>query len=310
MFSLHRLRLLVELRRRGTLNEVARALSYSQSTVSQQLAQLEIEAGVPLLEPVGRRVRLTPGGDILVRHAEKILAQVERAHSELAALESSVVGQVRVATFQTAALSLIPALLTELEARHPGVEVHVSEIQPDASVAALMARDFDLVLGEEYPGLPPAPPARIHRQELLADPMRLYVPPAIKRTSLSDLGAHAWVMEPVGKPARAWAEAQCRAAGFEPDVRFESADLLVHVELTNTGHAVSLIPDLMWAFPRPRDGNLQSLPGAPSRSVYTAVREGGETNPVHVAFRSLLQEVSQVVRARADLRASAPDSLR
>jgi DNA-binding transcriptional LysR family regulator len=79
MLDLRRLRLLRELAHRGTLHAVATALNYSPSTVSEQLAQLETEAGVPLLEHVGRRVRLTPQGRILVAHTEQILEQLEQA---------------------------------------------------------------------------------------------------------------------------------------------------------------------------------------------------------------------------------------
>lgn len=307
MFSTHRLRLLVELHRRGTISEVARALSYSPSTISEQLAQLESEAGADLLEPVGRRVRLTPAGEILVRHAEMILVQVDRAHADLASARAEISGDVRVATFQTAAISLLPELLTEMSQQHPGVTVHLSEIQPDAGTAALMARDFDLVLGEEYPSLPPSPPAPIDRRALLADPMHLYapgmnIPPG--QDSEADLLSYAdrpWIMEPGDKPARAWAESLCRRTGFEPDVRFESADLLVHVELAETGHAVALLPDLIWSSRRPK-GPLVRLPGDPERKVYTAVRNGAETRPVLMVFRELLEGAARKV--------SAPDPTR
>jgi DNA-binding transcriptional LysR family regulator len=84
VFDLHRLRLLRELEHRGTITAVAAALSYSPSTISQQLSLLETEAGVPLLEPVGRRVRLTPQAEILVRHADIVLRQMEAAEAEIA----------------------------------------------------------------------------------------------------------------------------------------------------------------------------------------------------------------------------------
>lgn len=296
MFSTHRLRLLVELDRRGTLAEVARALSYSPSTISQQLAHLEVEAGSRLLEPVGRRLRLTPAGELLVRHAERILAQIERAQAELAASRSDVVGSVRIATFQTAAISLVPHVLTALSRRYPDVTVYLSEIQPDAGTAALMARDFDLVLGEEYPGLPANLPAAVNRRPLFSDPMHLYAPEV--SDGPVDIAAYAdqpWVMEPRGKPARAWAEACCRTAGFEPDVRFESADLLVHAELAETGHAAALLPDLIWSSRR-RRRPLVDLPDAPVREIYTAVREGAEDRPILVALRNLLGEVSNQIR--------------
>ena len=84
MLDLNRLRLLLELPRRGTITAVAQALSYSPSTISQQLATLERETGVRLLEPVGRRVRLTPQAELLAQHAAGLLEQVERAEAALA----------------------------------------------------------------------------------------------------------------------------------------------------------------------------------------------------------------------------------
>ncbi len=94
MLELHRLRLLVELHRRGTIAEVARVLSFSASAVSQQLSVLEREAGVELLVKVGRRVRLTPDAQILVSHAEAVLDRLEYAEAELAAAAGQSSGGV------------------------------------------------------------------------------------------------------------------------------------------------------------------------------------------------------------------------
>src|SRR3954470_3909329 len=107
MLDLHRLRLLKELHTRGTLAAVAAALGYSSSAVSQQLALLEKEAGAPLLERVGRGVRLTPQALILVGHAEVVLDRLEQAEAEIEASLTAPTGVVRLAAFQTAMLSLM-----------------------------------------------------------------------------------------------------------------------------------------------------------------------------------------------------------
>lgn len=294
MLNLHRLRLLVELSRRGTVTEVADALTYSRSSVSQQLAELQRETGVQLLEAVGRRVRLTTAGEILVQHAEQILRQVDLAEADLAATRSEVVGDLRVATFQTAALTLVPEMLSTMSERHPQLSVYLTEIQPDTSTAALLAGEFDLVLGELYPGLDQTLPTGIDRQLLFTDPLRLWVSPRSPWWSghqLADFADADWVFEPRGKPARAWAELVCRAAGFEPRVRFESADLLVLARLVETGHAAALLPDLIWRA-RPSSGDWVHLPGEPHRDVYTAVRKGSETRPALVELRSVLAEIA------------------
>jgi DNA-binding transcriptional LysR family regulator len=152
MLDIRRLRLLRELNRLGTLAAVARALSYSPSAISQQLTQLEAETGVRLLEPVGRGVRLTEQARILVRHTEVILERMEAAEAELAASMTEVTGTLRVSSFQSVLLALVPTALSALADRHPGLRVQLTQREADTAFAGLLARDFDVVLGEEYPG--------------------------------------------------------------------------------------------------------------------------------------------------------------
>jgi DNA-binding transcriptional LysR family regulator len=296
MLNLHRMRLLVELSRRGTLAQVAEALAFSPSTVSQQLGQLEVEAGVKLIEPVGRGVRLTSAGQLLVRHAEQILQQVDRAEAALATTRSEISGEVRVATFQTAAMSLIPRLLDVAAERHPALTLFLNEIQPDTAAAALLAREFDLVLNEEYPGHAHPPAAGIDRRSLFSDKLRIYAgeswSPLSRRRQLGDFADVPWILEPRGKPAREWAESVCRAAGFEPQVRFESADLFVHAQLVESGHAVALLPDLVWQSRRPA-ATFIGLPDEPLREVHTSIRAGSEDRPVLVELRRMLGDVAE-----------------
>lgn len=268
MFELRRLRLLHELALRGTLSAVAEALAYSPSTVSQQLAQLEREAGVPLLEPDGRRVRLTEHGAALAAHAARALALDEQVRGELETLRPGVT-PVRVAVFQTAARALVPAALTLLVERAPQLRVEVAETPPEEGLFELSARGFDLVIAEQYPGHTREHRSGLERHLLGTDPVR--IASASGARDLASLRSHPWVLEPRGTAARDWAVQQCRAAGFEPDVRFELADLTAHVPLIAAGHAVGLLPDLLWAGEQP-PLRLSDLPGAPVREVFTAVR--------------------------------------
>ncbi len=109
VFDLHRLRLLRELKLRGTLAAVASALSYGPSSISQQLSQLEAEAGVRLLEPVGRRVRLTEQAEILVAHTEAVLERLEHAEADIATSLTDLTGTLRIASVQTAPSPWCPA---------------------------------------------------------------------------------------------------------------------------------------------------------------------------------------------------------
>jgi DNA-binding transcriptional LysR family regulator len=287
VLDLRRLRLLRELARRGTITAVAEALSYSPSAVSQQLSTLEKETGVRLLEPVGRRVRLTAQAEILVAHAELLLEQVERAQAELAASLEQTVGVLRVAAFQTAVLTIVPDALVRLQDTHPALRVEVTELEPEVALPALSAGDFDVVLGEEYPGHPLRRPRETTRQDLLADELRLVTPSTWPRRSLADLEQRAFVLETVGSTAREWAEATCREAGFEPDVRYTSTDLQIHLRLIERGLAAGLLPDLSGAAHRP-GLRVTRLPGRPRRQVFTTVRRGSERDPRTEAFRSAL----------------------
>jgi DNA-binding transcriptional LysR family regulator len=295
VLDLHRLRLLRELKHRGTLAAVAAALSYAPSSVSQQLSQLEAEVGVPLLEPVGRRVRLTEQAEILVAHTEAVLERLERAEADIATSLTDLIGTLRIASFQTAALALVPTALGLLRDLHPHLRVHVTHMEPEKALPALQARDFDLVLAEEYPRNPNPRPAELEQEDLLSDPLHLALPQTADSpdtespmAALRSLANHPWVMEPEGTAARHWAMTLCRNAGFEPDVRFETTDLLLHLRLVEQNHAAAFLPDLVWSG-QPPTVTLRQLPrDRRTRRVFTVVRRGRSQHPAVLACRDAL----------------------
>lgn len=270
MFELRRLRLLHELALRGTISGVAAALAYSPSTVSQQLAQLEREAGVSLLEPDGRRVRLTAQGRLLATHAARALELDEAARAELSSSQH-IQERLRIAVMPTAAEALVPPALTLLAERMPGLQLEMVEMAPEEGLFELQARTFDLVVAEQYAGHTRELRDGIDRTLLGLDPVRLAVPPNSSATSLADLRDHAWAMEPRGAAVREWAVQQCRAAGFEPDVRFEATDLIAHARLVAAGHAAAMLPDLVWTGDR-ASVRLLELPDSPVREIFAATR--------------------------------------
>src|SRR5919206_3749549 len=146
MLDLHRLRLLRELAYRQTIAAVAQALSYTPSAVSQQLAALEREAGVRLLERDGRRVRLTPAAETLVGHVEAMLDRLEQAEAALAAARQGISGRLRVAAFPSAGRAILPAALAALGREHPGLEITVAEMDPRRAAEALRAAELDAAL--------------------------------------------------------------------------------------------------------------------------------------------------------------------
>jgi DNA-binding transcriptional LysR family regulator len=291
VLDVRRLRLLYELSRRGTIAAVGEALHASPSGVSQQLAQLEAEAGVRLLERVGRGVRLTEAARVLVAHAEAVLARLERAEADLAAFEDEPQGTVRIASFQTATLALVPAAL-DLLREHPRLRVELAQAEPEQALPALLAHDFDLVLGEEFPGAPAPVSAEMDRADLCRDAIRLATPRPVELAAAAGFG---WVMEPKDSAARDWATARCRSAGFEPEVRFESEDVIAHIALVEHGHAAAFLPDLVWCGRAPTVP-VRSVPEG-QRTIFTAVRSGSEGNPALRAVRAALRSAADSSRS-------------
>ena len=286
-FDLHRLRLLRELKHRGTITAVAAAMSYSHSAVSQQLTVLEAELGAPLLEPDGRRVRLTAQAEVLVQHVEAILERLEQADADLAGAAGELAGSFRIGTFQTVMVALMPSVLTALRADHPRLTLELAHADPDAALSGLQVREFDLVVDEVFAGQPLVRSAAVEQSVLHRDPLRLAVPPLADAEGVSELADADWVLEPAGSPAREWAERICHAAGFQPKVRFESPDMVVHERLVRGGHAVAFLPDLLWVETSPAVG-LRQLPDSGYRDIVCSVRAGTSDHPSVRAATSAL----------------------
>lgn len=300
MLNLRRLRLLRELHRRGTIGAVADALSYSPSTVSQQLTVLEREAGVRLLQPAGRRLRLTDAALVLVEHAETLLAGVERAEADLAAAASAVAGRVAIASFQTGSLQLAIPAMGRVRALHPGLRIELVEMEPEPALEALRSRALDLVIGDEYAGLPRPRLAGIARRDLLDEPVLLALPEddslaaASRPVALPQLAGAPWATAHPGGGQEIYVRHVCAAyGGFEPDIRHRADDGNVLLALVGAGHGVTLLPQLAQA---ERYAGVAVRPVADAdlrRTVFTAVREEAVERP---ALRVLEEALAAVVR--------------
>src|SRR5215212_5582352 len=176
MLDLRRLRLLRELQQRGTIAAVADALQFTPSAVSQQLALLERETGVRLLERAGRGVRLTDAALVLVDHAEALLERAALAEAELAAAAGTVAGRGRVAGFQSVALRLALPAMAALARDAARLRCELVEAEPEQALPALALGDVDLVLGDEWQHQPWRLPAGVQRRQLLTDPVNLILP--------------------------------------------------------------------------------------------------------------------------------------
>src|SRR5215207_2438276 len=227
MLDLRRLRLLHELHARGTIAAVADALRFTPSAVSQQLAVLEREAGVPLLEKAGRSVRLTDAAVVLARHAGSLLEQADRAAAELAAAAAGApAGRVRIAAFQSVALRVAAPALHALAREAPALRCELVEAEPEEALPALALGDLDLVLGDEWQHQPHARLSGLERRDLHRDPVLAVLPAAHPRAvdraavELAGLARDPWV---TGHPGTGWEDVVvrcCRELGdFEPDIR-------------------------------------------------------------------------------------------
>jgi DNA-binding transcriptional LysR family regulator len=304
MLDLRRLRLLCELQARGTLAAVAEALSYSPSSVSQQLSELEREAGVALLERAGRGVRLTDAAHVLVEHAEALLARMERAEADMAASAGAVVGTVRVASFQTAAVSLLPGALTAVAAEHPALRVEVVQSETGPGLRALALGQVDLVIGIEYDHVPEPREPGVERERLLDERLLLALAPEHPRARgtravrLAGLAGETWGAGNVGGHAALVVRACNLLGGFQPDLRHHSDDLLVLRALVATGHGLTFLPELLAA--RGDDAiALRRIAEADlRREVFLAVRRGALGRPALAVVRDAIAAAGRALAAR------------
>lgn len=289
VLDVRRLRLLRELQLRGTIAAVADALNYAPSAVSQQLSTLEREVGVPLTRRSGRRLQLTPQAELLAGHAAIVLEHLEQAERELAASLDRATGSVRIAVFQSAALALVPRMLQLLEESSPQVRIELVQREPETALYDTHVGDFDLVVAEQYPGhVAPLHPS-LDREVLMTDALRLAVPQGTDIAGIEDAGSWAWTLEPIGAASRHWVEQLCRSHGFEPDVRFSTADMQAQIRLIETGFAVGVVNSLTWTGTAPT-ARLIDLPGAPHRVIFTSTRRAAIASPEIVAVRAALAQ--------------------
>jgi DNA-binding transcriptional LysR family regulator len=285
MLDLRRLRLLHELHARGTIAAVADALQFTPSAVSQQLAVLERDAGLPLLEPAGRGVRLTDAALVLVRHAEALLERAEVAEADLAAATGRVAGRGRIASFQSVGTRVAVPAIRSLAREAPDLRCELIESEPEESLPALLLGDVDLVLADEWEHQPLARPEGIAREDLHTDPVHLVLPedhPAARRdpVPLSELAGERWT---TGHRGTAWEDIvnrTCRRlGGFDPDIRHRTNDSVLSLELVAGGQAVTLLPQLVQPGAHPAVAVRAIADGSVHRTIFAATRAADAKRP-------------------------------
>lgn len=283
MLDVSKLNLLREVAIHGGVTSAARALRMTPSNVSQQLRRLERDAGVPLLESRGRGIGLTPAAERLVRRAEDVLAILEEAESDLAAERSAGGGSLRLVGFHTFAAGLLSDVIARLSVSAPGLELDFVQADPEEAFDAVLARRADLAVIDEYAGHPLAPVPGLLRIRIGTEPVHALLP-----EGATDPAAVAWAMEPATSDAFRWARGVCRAAGFEPRVRFVSPDPNVHRSLLEQGIAAAFLPSIIAGGLPSSIREVSGLAGPLRRTHSLILRRGTERRPQIAACRKAI----------------------
>jgi DNA-binding transcriptional LysR family regulator len=311
MLDVRKLLLLRELARRDTIAAVAEALCYTPSAVSQQLAALERDAGVPLLQRTGRRVSLTPAGAALAGQTEEILALLERAAAGLAAARTGLAGPLRIGAFPTAMRTILPAALVALGRDHPGLELMVTELDPAAVPDALRSGALDVALVHEYEFVPAPRDPALDTEPLLEEAIYLAsagappthlasagAPPTLDEDTVGEdpVGGHRdspWIMASPGTLCHTMAVRACQAAGFTPRIRHHADDFVTVLALVAAGQGVALVPQLGATGPPP-GVVLTELPAR--RRTRIAYRNGTRHHPPVSACIAAIRAAAGAVR--------------
>ncbi|MGB3773103.1 MAG: LysR family transcriptional regulator [Rhodococcus sp. (in: high G+C Gram-positive bacteria)] len=243
--NVDRLVVLRELADRGTVAAVSEALSMTPSAVSQQLKVLSREAGVALLEPDGRRVRLTAAGRALVPHADDVLAALDRAKDEMASYRGTARGTVRVALFPSGAALLLPGVLDRLGAAGVDVDARDEDV-PASSVPTLLA-DYDVVLTHRDERSAAIASERVEVRTLMREPIDLVLPPSHRlagrdAVDIGELADERWISVRGGFPVDDVLLSIAVVTGVEPRVAMRVNDFRLIEELVAHGHGIALMP--------------------------------------------------------------------
>jgi DNA-binding transcriptional LysR family regulator len=297
MLNVQRLRVLREVIAQGSFSAAASTLNYTQSAVSQAIATLEGEAGVPLIDRNRRGVRPTTAGERLNEHSVRILTQLDAAEAELGAIAGIKGGELRMASFPTAGATLMPLAIAAFRSAHPDVVLSMVEGEPEELIPRLRDGEFDLGLIFEFEGSGNLGPG-LRSTPLFEDPMKLALPKGHRlakqdRIALDDLADEAWVQTSEASACARHVVRICRAAHFEPRVSFESDDYLTVQGLVAAGVGVALIPQLALSQSVSYDIAVRELhPAGPVRHV-VGTPGAGVSLPAAAAMLDLLQDTAR-----------------
>jgi DNA-binding transcriptional LysR family regulator len=325
MLDTRRLNVLCEVARHGSFSGAAASLGYTQPAVSRQIATLEAEVGTVLVRRVPQGAVLTDAGRLLVARAETILASLQDVESELRTLAGLEGGRLRLASFASAAASVVPLAIARFRERYPAVELSIEMLDPVESIPQLRAGELDLALshdatfdtvdgrGDPLELVAPAPdgvdpaepsitdcPAGIELVHLFDDPMYVAMPRGhrLAGSDVLDLAKFAhepWMLATTrscpdsGRFLRA-----CHAAGFEPKIAIQNDDYPAMLGFVAAGVGVALIPEMVTRGGVREDVVVRPLDPAPTPRPILVALPAGYRSPAAAAMLAILREVSEV----------------
>jgi DNA-binding transcriptional LysR family regulator len=294
MLDVRRMKVLREVVASGSFSAAADALHLSQSAVSQQVAALEREVGLQLLERTSDGPKLTAAGERLMEHTDAVITRLSEAERELASIAGLEGGRLRLISFPTASATLMTRAMSEFRRSHPQIELHFAEGEPEESLPAVKRGDYDLALTFDFVAFPEDFGRDTASELIFTDPMRVALPVGhpLADSDTVDLAALSdddWLCGDKPSACRMHVINACRAAGFEPRISFESDDYQVIQGLVKAGLGVGLIPEL--AQPDP-DVVLRDIePDPPIRRVWAVTRTAETRSPAVDEMLAILRDV-------------------
>lgn len=287
--TVQQLRMLCAVARHGTIAAAAGHLGYSPSAVSQQLAALERTLGRDVMERVGRNVRLTDVGRVLVARGDDVLERLEAALVEVEQVDQEVAGDITLTVYDSIASTVLADALTSLRDRHPSLRVRTRHREPDAAVEELRRGEVDLAFTIGYSTAPSDAADDVVRWEFAVDPFHVAVPetwpPTGPTMQLATIAGAPLIVSPLASSCGRCVRDACRAAGFEPDVLHEVDDYRTSLALVAGGHGVALVPELGLG-EVPRGVRTAVVDPSVTRSIQLAVRASSASRPALLAIRA------------------------
>jgi molybdate transport repressor ModE-like protein len=294
MLDIRRMKVLREVAAQGSFSAAAEALNFTQSAVSQHVAALERETGTQLVERMSRGVRLTEAGEVLVKHADVIIARLESAEEDLNAIAGLRGGRLRLVCFQSAGATVMPRAVATFHERHPEVELSMLEAEPEQAAQLLKAGEVDLALLYHHPAMSLMPDLEL--THLMDDQYDAVLPTSHRlagrrRLALSDLAGEPWIVSTTINGCRRITEGACRDAGYQPRVAFEADDTLASQALVAGGVGITLMPRMALTALHPNVAT-RVLTDGPRRQVLAARMEGGFHSPASDAMLDILTQAA------------------